>query len=241
MTELDRYRIAETEIGIRSPYDAHRSFCKDYISQSNETPELIIDITEEDIKKEFSNYKTYTPTPEGASLSLIFRKLSEYIIKKGGFMMHSAVIEYSGRAYAFTAPSGTGKSTHIKNWRKLLGDRINIVNGDKPIIICKNGVFYACGTPWAGKEGWQRNVCVPMGGICRIKRGSENRIQGLNSGDCAEIVLKSTLIPTDTELLMTLLDTVDAFATEVPSYELYCTADENSAAVSFEAMTGDNI
>ena len=241
MTKLDRYRIAETEIGIRSPYEVHRSFCKDYVSSDNEIPELIIDVTEEDIKKEFSNYKTYTPTPEGASLSLIFRKLSEYIIKKGGFMMHSAVIEYGGRAYAFTAPSGTGKSTHIKNWRKLLGDRINIVNGDKPIIIRKNGIFYACGTPWAGKEGWQRNVCVPLGGICRIKRGSENRIRGLTSGDCAEIVLAATFIPNETELLVTLLDSVDEFSASVPAYELYCTADEISAVVSFEAMTGDNI
>ena len=34
----------------------------------------------------------------------------------------------------FTAQSGTGKSTHIKLWKKHFGKDVDIVNGDKPIV-----------------------------------------------------------------------------------------------------------
>lgn len=33
------------------------------------------------------------------------------------------------------------------------------------------------GTPWAGKESWQKNVAVPLKGICLLGRGEENRIE----------------------------------------------------------------
>ena len=241
MPEFDRYRIAETNIGICSIFDTHRSFCRDYTADFEGEPDLMIHITMENIENEMGYYTSYTPTPEAASLSFIYRTLAKYIIQKGGFMMHGAVIEYDGYAYAFTAPSGTGKSTHIKNWRRLLGDKIDIVNGDKPLIIRKNGKFYACGTPWAGKEGWQRNVCVPMGGICRVHRGSENTIKKAEPSRTAEIVLSATLVPEETELLLMLLDSIDTFSAAIPSFELYCTAERDSAIVSFEAMTGDKI
>ena len=49
--------------------------------------------------------------------------------------MHGAVIEYEGNGYMFSADSGTGKTTHILLWRKFLGDKVKIVNGDKPFLI----------------------------------------------------------------------------------------------------------
>lgn len=240
MSELDRYRIADTEIGIISPYEAHRKYCSQYSSRSDCTPELIIEITEKEIQNEFQYY-TQDTTAEYASLSLIFRKLCEYIITKGGFVLHSAVVEYSGLAYAFVAPSGTGKSTHIKNWRKLLADKVDIVNGDKPIIIFKDGKYFACGTPWAGKEGWHRNVCVPLGGVCRVYRDDKNSICKADAFEFAEMIMGATLIPQDPSLLMTLLDTIDSFTQKIPAYKLYCTADISSATVSFEKMTGHKL
>ncbi|MBE6543576.1 MAG: hypothetical protein E7675_04185 [Ruminococcaceae bacterium] len=240
MSTKDRYRIAETEIEINSPYDTHRKFCSQYESSSALPPELTINITEADIQGEFEYYRE-KPSAEYASLSLIYRKLCEYIITKGGFVLHGAVIEYKGFAYAFIAPSGTGKSTHIKNWRKLLGDRVDIVNGDKPIVFYKEGKFYASGTPWAGKEGWQRNVCVPFGSICRVYRGDSNRISEAGEFELTEMLLGATLMPRDQDLLEKLLDNIERFTAEVPAYKLYCTKETESAKVSFEKMTGDSI
>ena len=68
------------------------------------------------------------------------------------FLMHAAVVAVDGVAYIFTAPSGTGKTTHTMLWKKHFGDRAVIVNGDKPLIRLQGGKVYVCSTPWKGKE-----------------------------------------------------------------------------------------
>ena len=43
------------------------------------------------------------------------------ILKYGGIMIHSSAVEVDGKAYLFSAPCGTGKSTHTKQWQKYFG------------------------------------------------------------------------------------------------------------------------
>ena len=50
------------------------------------------------------------------------------------FLFHAAVVSYAGCGYAFAAKSGTGKSTHVAQWMHALGDRVTVVNGDKPLL-----------------------------------------------------------------------------------------------------------
>ncbi len=49
-------------------------------------------------------------------------------------MLHASLISFDGKGYAFSAPSGYGKSTHARLWRGYFGSRVLILNGDKPII-----------------------------------------------------------------------------------------------------------
>ena len=35
-------------------------------------------------------------------------------------------IAFDGAAYLFTAPSGTGKTTHLRLWRQYLGSRVTV-------------------------------------------------------------------------------------------------------------------
>lgn len=64
----------------------------------------------------------------------VYRQIAEWAPTQALMLMHGAVVEFSGRAYMFTAPSGTGKSTHVRLWRKHLGDAVRIINGDKPLV-----------------------------------------------------------------------------------------------------------
>lgn len=53
------------------------------------------------------------------------------ILKYGGIMIHSSAVEVDGKAYLFSAPCGTGKSTHTKQWQKYFGaDQAIIINDD---------------------------------------------------------------------------------------------------------------
>ena len=51
------------------------------------------------------------------------------------------LISFDGQGIAFAAPSGTGKTTHIKLWQRLYGDRVEIINGDKPLSLCARSLL----------------------------------------------------------------------------------------------------
>ena len=63
-----------------------------------------------------------------------FRAFAEQLPHYNAFVLHSATFDVSGVGVAFAAHSGTGKTTHMMLWQKLLGERMTIVNGDKPIV-----------------------------------------------------------------------------------------------------------
>ena len=90
--------------------------------------------------------------PEYLETLALLRKVAEVLPEKDGFLMHGAVIQWKDKAYMFTAPSGTGKTTHIRLWRKYLGQGVSIINGDKPFIRIVDDCVRIYGTPWAGKE-----------------------------------------------------------------------------------------
>ena len=61
------------------------------------------------------------------------------VLKFDGILLHSSCIVLDGVAYAFSADSGTGKSTHTQLWLKRFGDRAHILNDDKPCIFDAGG------------------------------------------------------------------------------------------------------
>lgn len=108
------------------------------------TPELVQ--AEREIASQPYFFDTYL-----TQLALL-RQLAERGPAVGRFLMHAAVLEYDGRAYAFAASSGTGKSTHLLLWHRTLGNAVQTVNGDKPLLYASDAEVMACGTPWSGKE-----------------------------------------------------------------------------------------
>ena len=169
------YRIADLVIEIKTRYDFVPRQCKDYLAEAGATPDFTVEVSDEALDASYA-HSPECGRPYHESLC-VYREICKKMLAYGGFLLHAAVIEVDGRAYAFSAPSGTGKSTHIALWRRVLGDRVRIVNGDKPILRYKDGRFIAYGTPWCGKEGWQRNTSAPLSAICFLERSPENRIR----------------------------------------------------------------
>jgi hypothetical protein len=147
------------------------------------------------------------------------------------------VISDGTYGYAFTADSGVGKTTHIKLWQKAFGKEISIVNGDKPLIRKRDGKWYAYGTPWCGKEGWNVNTCVPLAGICFLRRGETNIIKSFSTENALMDIMPQLLIPDEADALMATLDLLDGLLTEIPLFELHCTISEEAARIAREAMT----
>ena len=166
-----------------------------------------------------------------------YREISRYLARHDALLLHSAVIEVNGRAIAFSARSGTGKSTHIRLWKRVLGDRVRIVNGDKPIIRFRNdGTPIAYGTPWAGKEGWQRNVGVPLQSIVILRRGETDRILPLSKEEAALELLGQILIGETEGEAAASMEMLDRLIASVDLRVLYCTPTEEAARVACRAL-----
>lgn len=154
-----------------------------------------------------------------------------------GIMLHSSAVVYEGKAYLFSAKSGTGKSTHTQLWLKHFGeDKAYILNDDKPAIRKIDGRYYACGTPFSGKNDISRNELIPLQAICVIKRGNCNRISRLDIDESLYSILNQTLRPAAEEAMAEVLDIVDGVVKEVPVYELYCNISKEAVEVAYEGM-----
>jgi len=161
------------------------------------------------------------------------------LLKYDGMFIHSSAVVVDGYAYLFSAPSGTGKSTHTKLWCREFADKgAFILNDDKPAVrLLEDGEFYAYGTPWSGKDDSSRNVRVPLGGVCVLHRGTENRIRPCAHREAVFTLLAQTGRPfgeKGNEMMLALLDKLLA---KVPVWHLECNMDPEAAHVAYEAMS----
>lgn len=229
-------KLADICIEINSVYPELKNFLKDYLV-SDTTPDFSITINEDEIlaEREATSDKQFSSTYLETLATL--RKLAEILPSYNRILMHGASISYHGQAYLFTAPSGTGKSTHIRLWKKYLGDDVKIVNGDKPFISL-DGEPSIYGSPWAGKENWHRNCCMPLKGICFVQRGTENSIRNIEPFECLSLLFKQVYLPSSAKAAGLTLELVDALTKKVPLYLLTCDMSEEAVQCSFEGLTG---
>lgn len=161
------------------------------------------------------------------------------ILDFDGIFIHSSAVIMDGKAYLFTANSGTGKSTHTRIWRRVFGDdRARILNDDKPVLRFLDGEWYAYGTPWSGKSDCNLNLKVPLAGICLLQRGEENRIWKIEGKEAILELFKQTARPKSPIVRMRVLDILDKLLTQVPVWRMECNMDAGAAVVSYEAMSG---
>lgn len=161
------------------------------------------------------------------------------ILDYDGMLLHSSAVVMDGKAYLFSADSGTGKSTHTSLYRRYFGDdRVRVLNDDKPAVRLEDGVFYAYGTPWSGKTDLNLNLRVPLGGVCLLERGEKNEIARVPAQKALFRLLQQTRRFEDKEKMEKLLKLMDALLQVVPVWGMKCNMNPEAAKVSYEAMSG---
>ena len=74
--------------------------------------------------------------------------IADRMVDHDVLVMHGSALCMDGEAYIFIASSGTGKSTHARFWREVFGDRVWMINDDKPMLRFMEDQVLVCGTPW---------------------------------------------------------------------------------------------
>lgn len=241
-----KYKITEHVYEIISHCEDVHLLCRDYAVDM--PAQTVIEMTEADIERErgFAMVDAACSGEECEKLPrayleslAVYRKIATHATERGMFLFHCSSVAVDGEAYAFTAKSGTGKSTHTSIWRKVFGERAVVINDDKPIIGIKDGVATVYGTPWNGKHGRGKNISMPLKAICFLARGEENRIKPVT--DKARILtglLNQTYRPKHADALKNTLGLLDGLMEAVSFYALECNMDDEAAWVSYRAMSG---
>lgn len=147
-------QLADHAIGLDCRYDYLPRQCRDYCT--DRPPQWTVRATEADLLRENPEGKPYAA---GYLESLaLYRQICERLIEWDVVLFHGSALALDGKAYLFTAPSGTGKSTHAALWRQVFGTRVTMINDDKPLLRFAPEGVTVFGTPWAGKAHLQTNT-----------------------------------------------------------------------------------
>ena len=236
---MNLHRIAGITVDLGYKYDKMKKQAAAYRIDEDVRPDMTIYLSDDFLEKKHKE----NPHLSLEDCEYIFTSSIFYtgLLHYGGFMLHSSSVYMDGKAYLFSAASGTGKSTHTGLWQKVYGkDRAQILNDDKPAIrIGENGIF-ACGTPWSGKTDLNINVVAPIGGICFLERSEENWIKRVDGGSAILKLMNQTIRPTDANDMNKLLNHVDRVLTDVPVYMMGCNISDDAAILAFETMSKEN-
>ena len=233
------YRIADFTVEFQNRYPRLERQCAAYRlpdGTGNATPDFRISVSEEEID---ASEKESPGFSRGYHESIcMYRKLCTCILHRDAMLIHAAVVACDGYAYAFSAKSKTGKSTHIALWRRCFGDRVSVINGDKPILrLHADGQIFAYGTPWCGKEGWNTNTSAPLAALCFLEQSPENRIRPLSSSEALDRILHQLLRPRNAAEMDLTLRFTDILLRKVPIFLLGCNMKPEAAELSFRTLT----
>lgn len=159
-----------------------------------------------------------------------------HLLRFDGLVLHASAVELGGRGYLFSAPSGTGKSTHTRLWCREYPDA-KVFNDDKPALRRLDGKWYAYGTPWSGKDHQNINLKTPLAGICFLKQGAENSIRRLTPPEAVTKLIHQSMHffvkESETDLM---LKQVERLVREIPIFEMSATMEPEAAHLSFDTM-----
>ncbi len=224
---MDIYKIAELYIGVENHSDFTKEYMKDYLAD-DEKPDFVVTVTKEMTDYEKVNAVEVVPEPY-YELTSVLRVICHTIVEKyNGFFLHCSCLEYEGEAVVFTAKSGTGKSTHARLWREHLGDKVTMINDDKPIVRFIDGRFYIYGTPWNGKHSLSNNIKAPIKAIYYLHQAKENKVERCDPIPAISKLLSQTVLPNSKESMNSLLSMLEALLNATPMFNLYCNISENA-------------
>lgn len=247
MTEF-QMKIAGHVVSVRAMFESTKEFCRDYLCTG--TADFSVEITPEDLvfeqeKSTRENELEGKPAQRHADPYLettaVQRHIVERLFEHDCLLFHGSVVAVDGVGYLFTAKSGTGKSTHTRLWRKLLGDRAVMVDDDKPILRLSDDGVVVCGTPWNGKHRLGENISVPLKAICILERGAENSIRTATPQEVLPMLMQQSNRPRRAHMMGKYLELVDALARGVAFYQLACNMEPEAAQLSYTTLSGKKV
>ena len=246
-----QYIFADEPVRIESQYDYIHRMCAEYVAQEVEEKQIIpVHTTPEQIQHEqvlsdeemrYEGHDEVQYPPEYLETLAVYRQMCNALPERNVLLMHGSVIAVDGKAYMFTAVSGTGKSTHTRLWREHFGNRAMMINDDKPLVRVEDGKALAYGTPWDGKHHLSTNTSAPLCGIVILERGEQNEIERISGEDAFPTLVQQSYRPEGMDGFVKVMDMLAKLAENVPMYRLHCNMNPDAAIVSAKGLGVANV
>ena len=137
----------------------------------------------------------------------------------GYVSVHAAAVSLDGGAYAFSGPSGMGKSTRAQAWCDALG--AELISGDRPLLHVESLELY--GVPWDGKEHCHKNVHFPLRAFLEIRRSRLNYLRKMSFEECRKFLMRQCFLPMwDTDTAAVQMQNILYLAKKAPVVRAFC-------------------
>ncbi len=237
------YKVAEHVFTVCSQYaDVHR-FCAEYAT--DEPSAFTIAPTAADVAYERQEWEKCVAdgAAESAAVSdgaletlAVHRALAEHCTRDGYLLFHGSAIAVDGETYLFTAPSGTGKSTHTRLWRERFGDRAEMVNDDKPFLKITDSGVTVFGSPWNGKHRLGGNIARPLKAVILLERDTTDHIEPIDAREAFPVLYRQSYSPPEPVATAQVMRMLGQLCHHAALYRLGCTMRPEAAAVSYNGM-----
>lgn len=230
---MAKYNIAGMIVEMNPIFNRTTLQAKPYLIDTSEDPLFKIDLSLDKLNDLHKNYEHLSL--EELEYIFLGQLFYRHILKHNGILLHSSCVVKDNFAYLFSAPSGTGKSTHTNLWLEEFSDAY-ILNDDKPAIIFKDNTLYAAGTPFSGKHDISRNTLVPIKGICFIERSTNNWIKQISNKQAIfEILNQTERVPYEKDMNLILYH-IGNIVNNVAIYKMGCNISIDAVYTSYNEM-----
>ena len=145
-------------------------------------------------------------------------------------LFHSSVTVKDGKAYMFLGHSGTGKSTHSRQWKAAFED-VRLLNDDNPVVrLCPDDTVRVYGSPWSGKTPCYINDSAPVQALVQLQQAPENRMARLKMTQAYPFILASVsglkVLP---QMMDCIFESIAKLLEITPVYRLECLPNPDAA------------
>lgn len=154
-----------------------------------------------------------------------------------GMVIHSSTLKFKGKGIMFSAPSGTGKSTHVKLWQKYIGEDVVVLNDDSPAVRLISNKPYVFGTPWSGSSFIHSNDSAPLEAIVLLEQAPENSIRKLADREAVLRLMPRAFLPYfDQTMMSESISVFEKIISSVPVYLLQCRPDKEAVELVYQCL-----
>ncbi len=165
-------------------------------------------------------------------------QLETLLLRYDALLLHASLIQVRGKAIAFTAPSGTGKSTQAALWAAHEG--AEILNGDRAGIRSIQGTYHGFGLPYAGSSRVYLNRHAPLSAIVVLRQGPENQIRRLRPGEAfRHLYPELSFQRWDASITQEIMELLSALLQQIPVFLLVCRPDREAVEITKNAIEKD--